>query len=126
MLTISQTIAYENICIQFCTTFLLCFSFYTKMYPYLTTKKERYRSSFNTNCKNISLFKIFVILLSILQNLPQLKSRNNFSLYSISLRNFSTVTSFVHVTNKSVATFNSSIGGNVGAIRILESSGSFP
>ena len=89
-------------------------------------KKERYRSSFNTNCKNISLFKIFVILLSILQNLPQLKSRNNFSLYSISLRNFSTVTSFVHVTNKSVATFNSSIGGNVGAIRILESSGSFP
>jgi len=28
--------------------------------------------------KNISLFKIFVILLSILQNLPQLKSRNSF------------------------------------------------
>ena len=126
MLIISQGDAYENICIQFCTTFLLCFHFIQKSTLFQPPKKERYRSSFNTNCKNISLFKIFVILLSILQNLPQLKSRNNFSLYSISLRNFSTVTSFVHVTNKSVATFNSSIGGNVGAIRILESSGSFP
>lgn len=83
MLIISQGHAYENICIQFCTTFLLCFSFCTKIYPLLTTKKERYHSSFNINCKNISLFEIFVILLSILQNLPQLKGRNSFSLYNI-------------------------------------------
>lgn len=111
---------------NFVQLFCYVLHFIQKSTLFQPPKKERYRSSFNTNCKNISLFKIFVILLSILQNLPQLKSRNNFSLYSISLRNFSTVTSFVHVTNKSVATFNSSIGGNVGAIRILESSGSFP
>ena len=44
----------------------------------------------------------------------------------ISARSFSTVTSFVHVTNNAVAIDNSSVEGKVGAIRMLESSGSLP
>ena len=40
--------------------------------------------------------------------------------------NFSTETSFTQMTNSSMASFNSSRDGIVGAIRMLESFGSFP